>query len=68
MAKKKEYDDKFKEFAVRLSYRYGNVMKAARELDIPHTLLYSWRKEYALISFDFSNKQEDDPRSTNNDD
>lgn len=63
MAKKKQYDDKFKEFAVGLSYRYGNVMKAARELDIPYALLYSWRKEYSLVSFDFSNKKEGNPES-----
>lgn len=59
MAKEKQYDDKFKEFAVRLSYEYGNIMKTARELNIPYTLLYNWRKEYPIVRLNFSNKKEE---------
>lgn len=58
MEKEKQYDGEFKEFAVRLSYKYGNIMQAARELNISYSSLYAWRKEYAMIRFDFSNKKE----------
>lgn len=59
MAKKKEYDEGFKESAVRLSYEYANIMKAARELGIPYTLLYNWRKEYPFVRLSLSMKKDD---------
>lgn len=57
MARGRRYDDEFKESAVRLSYEYGNIMKAARELDIPYTLLYTWRQEYSIVRLNYSNKK-----------
>ena len=58
MGKRKQYDERFKESAVRLSYEYGNIMRAARELDIPYTLLYAWRSEYPVVRLTWSNKKE----------
>lgn len=56
MAKTKQYDDTFKRSAVRLSYEYGNIMKAARELNVPYTMLYNWRKEYSFVRLNLSNE------------
>ena len=47
---RKHYDGIFKENAVKLSYERKNLSELARELGIEPTLLYRWRKEYALYS------------------
>lgn len=48
MAKtRKKYDSSFKERAVQLSKERNNISELARELGIPPSRLYRWRKEEA---------------------
>ena len=42
----KIYDRDFKEKAVQLSYERSNIWELENELEISHSLLYKWRKEY----------------------
>lgn len=47
MKKRDYYSKEFKREAVRKTYESMNIMKVARELSIPYTLLYKWRKDFS---------------------
>ena len=42
MSKKREYDEEYKEQAVRLAKNLGSAKAAAEELQIPVNTLYGW--------------------------
>lgn len=44
--KRKTYDRSFKEAAVQLSYKVGNISQALKEFEISRGLLRRWRQEY----------------------
>ena len=42
-----QYNENFKKYAVFLTYKENNILKVSRELSIPYSSLYKWRKDYS---------------------
>ncbi|HVI48143.1 MAG TPA: transposase [Chitinophaga sp.] len=45
---RKSYDKKFKLMSVELSNKRSDLAVLAKELDIPPSLLYRWRREFSV--------------------
>ena len=52
MSKKREYDEEYKEQAVRLAKNLGSAKAAAEELQIPVNTLYGWIRKARIGSLD----------------
>ena len=52
MSKKREYDEEYKEQAVRLAKNLGSAKAAAEELQIPVNTLYGWIRKAKIGSLD----------------
>ena len=52
MSKKREYDEEYKEQAVRLAKNLGSAKAAAEELQIPVNTLYGWIRKAKSGSLD----------------
>ena len=52
MSKKREYDEEYKEQAVRLAKNLGSAKAAAEELQIPVNTLYGWIQKVKTAELD----------------
>ena len=52
MSKKREYDEEYKEQAVKLAKNLGSAKAAAEELQIPVNTLYGWIRKARIGSLD----------------
>ena len=52
MSKKREYDEEYKEQAVKLAKNLGSAKAAAEELQIPVNTLYGWIRKAKIGSLD----------------